>query len=414
LKLGFLTTDFRIPPRKFVAVALLNSGTLAWFFLIQIYIGDIFGTLTQNDPYWGYYNIGSSLFYGSAIFWAIIGSFIGGRVNSRKLLIAWITLGTFSTILLTLFQGPIFGVVVSVLLGVSLGLGLPSCMALIADYTNVEERGRVSGLIILGTFITAFTTLIIVRLLDLGIIHAILLFAIVRSISLLALLFDRCDRARKNIHKKPKFARASYREFSFYLFPWVMFAIAAGLASNLIPQTENYEAATSMGMTLRYIAIAVFGFLAGVAADKFGRKQPIIIGLIMLGVSFALIGFLGMNEMNVVFYLAISGIAWGSFLVVFLAVPGDLSDYDNREKFYGLGYILPVAVLFSLSAIPGIAIFSNFSVSSFSQLLSIILFLSIIPVLRAKETLPKQKIIEREMKEHIEKIEKIVQESKKE
>lgn len=407
-----MTEDLRISSRKFEATTLLTSGTLAWFFLLNLYIVDIFGTLTLNDPFWGYYNIGQILFYGFAIFWVIIGSFIGGRVNRRKLFISWISLGTFSTILLTLFQGTIFAAISSLLLGMSLGLGLPSSMSLIADYTFVEERARVSGTIILGTFVMAFVTIAATRILNLELMMAILLFAAVRSTSFLALVADKCDGQEQRRTEKSRLPSTAYREFVFYLFPWVMFSIAAGLAWNLIPLTSEYATAVSVGTTLRYICIAVFGLVSGVAADRFGRKQPIIIGLIILGVSFALLGF-SMSPTTVLIYLTISGVAWGSFFAIFLAVPGDLSVSGSREKFYGMGYILPLAIFFSLSAVPGSAIFANFSASSFSQILSIILFLSIIPVLRAKETLPKQKIQARKMKEHVDRIGKLVQESKK-
>jgi hypothetical protein len=72
-----------------------------------------------------------------------------------------------------------------------------------------------------------------------------------------------------------------------------------------------------------------------------------------------------------------------------------------------MGYILPLATLFGLSAVPGWALFASFPASSLSLIFSVILFLSIIPILRAKETLSGQKIRERKMKEHVNKIGKL-------
>ena len=94
-------------------------------------------------------------------------------------------------------------------------------------------------------------------------------------------------------------------------------------------------------------------------------------------------------------------------------MPGDLSVLGLREKFYGMGYILPIAIMFSLASVPVTKIFPRGSEASFSQILSLLIFLSIIPVLRAKETLPELKIRERRLKEHIEKVRKVVSESKK-
>jgi len=145
LNLGFLTKDFRISSRKFAAVTVLNSGTLAWFFLLILYL--------PRMPFGGDY-ISQLLFVCSAIFWSVLGSFFLMRFSRRKLLISSIFLGTISTILIAFVQGTIFEVV-CLFLGTSLGLGLPSSMAIVADYTAVEERGRVSGIIVLGTFIIA-------------------------------------------------------------------------------------------------------------------------------------------------------------------------------------------------------------------------------------------------------------------
>jgi hypothetical protein len=72
-----------------------------------------------------------------------------------------------------------------------------------------------------------------------------------------------------------------------------------------------------------------------------------------------------------------------------------------------MGHILSLATLFGLSAIHGWAVFAGFSASSFSLILSVILFLSIIPILRAKESVSGQKIRERKMKEHVNKIGKL-------
>ena len=399
----------QLPLKKFIAVMLLLSGTLAWFFLLNYHLNDIFSGLMQNDPLWTFYNLGSVIFYGTAILSAITVSFFTHILNRTKFLAIWIALGVFATVSLILFQGTPLIALSSLLLGISLGLGLPSSMAFLADCTVIEERARISGLIILATFIIAFATIAGIGFLQLDFTTYILLFAAVRGISFLALFFDKCDG--KELKEAPsRVFKGAFREFLFYLTPWIMFCIAAGLASNLVPQSDNYASAVTLGTALRYVFIALFGLIAGIIADRIGRKPPIIIALIMLGISFGLLGF-AMSPLTVLIYLASTGIAWGLLFVVFLAVPGDLSQKGSREKFYGIGYISPLAILFALTAIPGIAIFSDFPASSFSQILSIILFVAIIPVLRAKETLPQKKIEERKMKTHLKKIEEIIRDS---
>jgi MFS family permease len=404
---GFLTEGLKVPRRKFIAATLLISGTLACFFLLNLSFEEIFGVISENDLNWHYYYFGRIFFYGVAIFSAVGVSFVAQKINRTKLLLSGIVLGVFATVSLVLFQGNALLVVSGLLLGLSFGFVLPSSMSFIAECTVVEERARVSGAIILVSFLLALTTFAIVTFLRLDVVTYIVLIAAVRAVSLFAFAFDKCDEKHERKIEKTRLPSAAYREFLFYLAPWVMFCVAAGLAWNLIPDTAEYESAYNLGFIMRYVFIAMFGLASGIIADRIGRKQPIIIGLIALGVSFALLGF-SMSPNTVLIYLAVSGVAWGSLFVVFLTVPGDLSVRGSREKFYGLGYILPLAILFSLSTIPYSTIFSDFSVSSVALILSVILFMAIIPVLGAKETLSSMKVDERRIKEHMKKVEELI------
>ena len=403
----FLTAS-KINRRKFVAVTLLNLGTLSWFFILIFYISDIFAIMTPNNSIWGLY-VGNSLFYGFAIFWSIAISFIGSRLNRRYLLFTSIILGIISTALLGLLQGTFFASILSVLLGTSLGLGLPSSMALVADYTIVDNRGRVSGIIILSTFIVTFVSMAIYRMLNPDILNLISILVVVRSISLVSLVIDKLGKPQKTGEKEPRLPRTTYKEFLFYLCPWVMFTIASSLARSLIIGVE-FKSAYQLGTNLRWLFIAVFGLVAGFIADRFGRKLPIIFGLATFGIGYIILGF-SMSEISVVTYYMLSGITWGLFFVVFLVVPGDLSIPNLREKFYALGYILPVTGLLALSVIPVPNVPDILDANLIAQILGVCLFLSMYPVFRATETLTAKKIREREMKEYTKRIGKLIDET---
>jgi MFS family permease len=407
---GYLD-ESKIYKSEFIAITLLNLGTLVWFFLLIFNMEDIFAAMVPSDPHWGQY-WGNSLVYGFAIFWSIAISFIGGRINSRKLLSTSIMLGIFSTVLLAFLDGPFFALILSSLMGTSLGLCLPSSMALVADYTVVENRGRASGIIILGTFITAIASMIIYRILNLDLLGLILLLAVIRSISIFALLIEKFDRPSTINEKTTSLRIYKYKDFLFYLSPWLMFSIAAGLAWNLIPKTE-YLSAVEIGNNLRYVLMGVFGLVAGVIADRFGRKQPIIIGLATFGIGFILLGYIPSGT-SVIIYFILSGITWGSLFVVFLTVPGDLSTPSSREKFYALGNIVPLIGIFVIAAIPTSYITDILPENIVYQILGICLFLAMYPVFRAKETLTWSKIRDRKMKEYTEKVGKIIQETKEE
>ena len=118
-----------------------------------------------------------------------------------------------------------------------------------------------------------------------------------------------------------------------------------------------------------------------------------------------------MNGTTVIIYSALSGITWGLFFVVFLAVPGDLSIAGSREKFYALGYILPLTVMLTISAIPVPSITNLLPPNIIAQILGGCLFLAMYPVYRAKETLTESKMKDIKMKEYVEKLGKTIQET---
>ena len=403
LHFNVLPQGFVIPPRRFAAAALLASGTLAWFFLLSLYLVDLLMKMTPG-PSWT--TLGQVLFFGTGILSAILGSLINDKLN-RKFLWTWITFGLISTALLAFSQGTVFSLFVCILLGFSLGLGLPSSLAFLANRTTVEVRGRTAGTSILVTFVMAFLAIGIINILNSEMLVIVFLCIVVRSTSFLALVLEKDEE--KRIEYKSQLPKPDYRELSFYLFPWIMFVITSVIASNLIPSTDDLASAISYGTIFRYAFIALFGFIWGVIADRVGRKWPIIIGLSVLGIGFIMLG-LSISSSTVFSYLAISGVAWGSFLTIYLVIPGDLSIPDFREKFYALGTISPLIIMFSLIILLS-ATSPPFPPSSFSQILSALLFLSIIPVWQAKETLHESKIQERRMREYTERVAKNIQET---
>jgi MFS family permease len=226
------------------------------------------------------------------------------------------------------------------------------------------------------------------------------------------LALDSCDWKKKKINSWQ--IVLTRKDFALYLFPWIMFSITGGL-SNLVESElpkALYTTATTIGYELHYLGWAVFGFMSGIMADRVGRRQPIIIGLVMLGVSLWILS-LFTNPLTVIIFELFSGIAWGILFTVYITVLGDLAFEGSRERFYALGAIMPIVITLGVQAIVtslGISIPREI----LTPILSIALFASILPVLRASETLSSARIISRKMKEHVEKVGKLVKESKKE
>jgi MFS family permease len=393
--------------REFMPAIIITSGTLAWFFVFQLNIDSIFNRVV-TDTSWKI--MAQFLFYSTGIISAIVGSIISRKVNHRRFLLSWVIVGLLSMISLIFFQGSIFAAIISVLLGVSFGLGLPTSMAKIANGVTVNRRGRIAGITILLTFIMAFIALSLNRVVGSGVTTLILLATAVRSVSILG--FINIKRSIDTRKVKTKLSKSQLKEFVFYIIPWLIFTVSSGLAWNQVPISSEYDFAIALGSVVRYILIAFFGLIWGIVADRKGRKKPVIIGLVLLGISYFLLGF-AMSPYSVFAYLSLAGVAWGSFFTMYLVIPGDLSYPEERGKFYAIGTILPIIILFGLSLIPE-SLSVIFSESSFSQILSLLLFLSIIPILRAKETLPESEIQRREMEDYTDKLGRVIQELEEE
>lgn len=403
---NFVAKGTDINSRKTAAIIILVSSSLAWSFFILYSYDFIFKSFT-SDINWVY--VGEAIFLSSAALSAIIGSLIGERVNREKFLVVWITLGTLAFIFPVIFPTTIF-TLSSVLFGVSIGLGYPCFTAYLGDCTKIEERARVSGIVILVTFLLVGFTAAATSVFEIGLLGFALLSVLLRSIGYFALNLDHCKRELG----KDKSWRAilTQRNFILYLFPWLMVCIGSSLTAfvwtGLGPE---YETATNIGNLFHYLGAGVSGLFAGIAADRFGRKQPIIIGLLALGVSFAIMGLFS-SPLTFAIYLTLSGVAWGFLIVTYLTIPGDLSSPGNREKYYALGIVIPLIIFMGLPTVANLLKIS-IPANDLTNGLSIIIFASIIPVYYATETLSDAKMHERKMLEHTEKVEKIVQESKK-
>jgi MFS family permease len=72
-----------------------------------------------------------------------------------------------------------------------------------------------------------------------------------------------------------------------------MFNVTADLLHWMqLPHTSEYGTVLTIGPILYYIFAASIGFGSGIMADRVERKQPIMAGLVLLGISYAVLGTL--------------------------------------------------------------------------------------------------------------------------
>lgn len=146
------------------------------------------------------------------------------------------------------------------------------------------------------------------------------------------------------------------------------------------------------------ISMLIGGFLS----DRIGRKRLIIAAYAMMGVGYAMLSFASQNKLVFYSYIALDGTAWGIFFLMFLLlIWGDLAQARIKNRYYLVGtmpfiiatYITPIVRPY-IGAIPLTAAFS---------FASFFLFVAVIPLMIAPETLSEKVIKDQDLKGYAEK-----------
>ncbi len=147
------------------------------------------------------------------------------------------------------------------------------------------------------------------------------------------------------------------RWLTFLMF--MMFAMTTDSVGVIIPQiVKEFGLSLTAAGAFHYAtmaAIAISAVLLGFLADRFGRKQTIVLGLTI----FAVISYLFVLGNSFAYFLcllAISGVSIGIFKTGALALIGDISSSTTEhtstmnlvEGFFGVGAIIGPAIVTSL------------------------------------------------------------------
>jgi MFS family permease len=215
------------------------------------------------------------------------------------------------------------------------------------------------------------------------------------------LLLDPCERVTGK--RRSWLNIATSKGFTLYLLPWIIFNIADGILVFV-----KYEADPMLELLFRFIGFSVFAFISGVMVDRVGRKYPLILGLVMLGISYLFVG-VAATPLSWVVMIFISSIAWSFFQNAYLwAVLGDLASPGSKERFYTLGWIVIFMVETSFRLLKGI--FNIVAPANvISAVLGILIFLSIIPLIFAPETLPETQKRARRLRDYLKKVGDLIQ-----
>ena len=372
--------------RDYVIASVLLVNTFSWFFIGQKIVTEVANVFDKNLFL-------SLAFPVSIIVSAFIGAIFLANVRKTRVFYIWLLSGTIISLFLGFSSVSLFVALLAiVLLGVSLGLGIPSCLTYFADCVPIEKRGKVGGA---SLFITIFSVpLVVIVMSMLDFTTSVIIFAAWRAWSLPILFLLPKKYHRQTVNNKP-FSLVSVfqnRQFVLYFVAWFMFSLVDGF-EGLILDPHIGELRFFMGI-IEPIAAGISALVGGILSDWIGRKRVLIFGFVSLGVAYAVIGLVS-HWISWIFYFIVDGMALGLLWVLFVIVIwGDLSKL-GREKYYAIGQMpFFLTMIASLLFAPYVALIpetSAFSVAAF------FLFIAVIPLLSVRETLPEKKIQQRQL-----------------
>jgi MFS family permease len=332
--------------------------------------------------------------------------------SQETFLLLWMFAGAIVTAALAMipYNDTSVNILISLLLGIVAGIGLPSCLAYFADSTIIENRGLYGG-ITWGTI--GFGSLILVVSVSLlGLAARFATLAAWRMLGAVAFFF--LSRNRLGVGQRrnsPSYSSIlQRREMLLYLVPWLMFSLVNFTEAPILEKLLG-DFYTIVG----FVEFAISGFSAvvgGLLSDFVGRKRVVITGFVILGIEYAVLSIFPETQSSKYLYTVLDGFAWGLFAsVFFMTLWGDLAGDCRREKYYALGGIpyflagfLPIIVKPYAETIQTATAFS---------LASFFLFLAVLPLIYAPETLPEKTIQQRELKKYIEEAKRFKEKSQR-
>lgn len=383
-------------PSLFLVVNSITWFSLTWFAIRDLLVDTPFNQLL----------LVSSSYFGALILSAVVGAtLLKKRLEERKTQLSWILLGSLACVLSGLLapdKNSPYLIPVAMSLGALSGLGIPTCLRIFADSFSIKRRGILAASVFFFIQLATFLIYVPVSTASLGIqFFALGAWRLTAAVSMLFF-----KSLKKPEQERPPSLLNIVREKTFYLYfvPWFLFTIVNFVEQPLLAHYFGPELYNTYTLALILI-FSVSAFLGGAICDFRGRKVAGILGFMLLGLGY---GFLSLfpGTMAQILYVLFDGIAWGILYVTFIFVVwGDISEERNRERYYVLG-CMPFLFSNLIEALvePSAA---NVQIEMSFSFASLFLFLAILPLVIAPETLPEKVMKERELKTYLQKAQEI-------
>ena len=380
----------------------LVANAIVWYFLAARLLEDTVTHVAANYVealvFWG-------IHFGSLALSTIVGGSLMQRIGRKNLFAVWTTLGVispFALLALNFAQAPVT-FLLSLLFGVSLGLGMPNCMEYFTSLTKTENRGRYGGI----TMLIVGLGLISTGAIDVNSVGlSVFILAIWRLLGFSALLMLKSPKEDRERNSNVSYTSVfGQRSFVLYLIPWIMFSLVNYL-SVPVQFTILGKLQVESLMIIENVLIGIFAIAGGFLSDYFGRKRTAIVGFVLVGIGYSVLGLYPESITSWYFYTVVDGVAWGFFYVIFvLSVWGDLSYGAPSDKYYAIG-VLPFFISKFLQFATSNYIAGNISPYALFSFTAFFLFLAVLPLVYVPETLPEKTMKDRELKNYIEKAQK--------
>jgi MFS family permease len=385
--------------RTILGNAALIVNIFAWYSFATAILRQIIESSMLTSPE-------VSLCYTASFLGAVISLFSGAALaskvnNRRRLLSLWIVTSASLSVFPLLLQTATFldVLVVAFMVSGAFGLGVPACMALFAENTIPEDRGRTSAGLLLVTFLATFGLRFVMT--DDMVVNSIVLLSW-RIASLVAIPFVKPQRKNAEGNKTSFVSILASRPFCLYLAPWAIFSLVNYFAWSISMSVLGTEF-VQLTTIAESVIVGVFAVAAGFMSDIVGRKRTLMAGFVLFGLGYAILGVAPSNVLSWYFYMVVDGVALGIFYVIFLfTVWGDLAHEKPSEKHYAIG-ILPYSLSSFLHLTVGSVVAEAISPYAIFSFAAFFLFLAVVPLMYAPETLPEKTLKDRELHMYVEK-----------
>jgi len=393
-------------PKLAAANIVVVASAFVWYFVAYDFLNNLAITMypaTSEFPIEQVEIIGANI--AAIAFSAVLGTFAVDRLRRRiPFLSYWTLAGVFLSFVPVFLTSPsLEGLIAfSTILGFYFGFGMPATMGYFAASTQAENRATLGGF----TFLAIGLSFSVFGSVTFDILATSIVLCGVRLVSSLLFQFLKTkEEPREEFRIISYSSIRANRTFILYFVPWVMFNVIDYLTR---PFTENFDALRGF-LPWESVLIAVVAIVTGFVADAMGRKRLAILGFASLGIGYALLSFTS-DTAGLYFYTIADGIAWGILDVILLfTLWGDLSQGRSSEKLYVFG-ALPYLLsnfMYVLLDQPMASIAST--AAQVFPFASFFLFIAVLPLFYAPETLPEKIMKKRELTIYVEKAQEIAE-----